>query len=231
MSVSSMPRHRTVVDVMTAHVHVATPSTPFKVLVRLLQENRISAVPIVDQHGMPVGVVSDSDLLLKERLAELADEDRPRHLWRGRHEHEKARGVIAAELMTSPAITIGLDARLAEAARVMQERNVRRLIVVDGRGRIAGIATRSDLLQIFLRTDADLRNELAGRIIPAVMPGESDSVQVSVESNIVTLTGEVNRRSDVEILGRLARDVDGVVDVVNNLTYRWDDANRSAVVS
>jgi len=216
---------------MTAHVHVATPSTPFKVLVRLLQENRISAVPIVDQHGMPVGVVSESDLLLKERLAELADEDRPRHLWRGRHEHEKARGVIAAELMTSPAITIGLDARLAEAARVMQERNVRRLIVVDGRGRIAGIATRSDLLQIFLRTDADLRNELAGRIIPAVMPGESDSVQVSVESNIVTLTGEVNRRSDVEILGRLARDVDGVVDVVNNLTYRWDDANRSAVVS
>jgi len=216
---------------MTAHVHVATPSTPFKVLVRLLQENRISAVPIVDQHGMPLGVVSESDLLLKERLAELADEDRPRHLWRGRHEHEKARGVIAAELMTSPAITIGLDARLAEAARLMQERNVRRLIVVDGRGRIAGIATRSDLLQIFLRTDADLRDELAGRIIPAVMPGESDSVQVSVESNIVTLTGEVNRRSDVEILGRLARDVDGVVDVVNNLTYRWDDANRSAVVS
>jgi CBS domain-containing protein len=216
---------------MTAHVHVATPSTPFKVLVRLLQENRISAVPIVDQRGMPVGVVSESDLLLKERLAELADEDRPRHLWRGRHEHEKARGVIAAELMTSPAITIGLDARLAEAARVMQERNVRRLIVVDGRGRIAGIATRSDLLQIFLRTDADLRDELAGRIIPAVMPGESDTVQVSVESNIVTLTGEVNRRSDVEILGRLARDVDGVVDVVNKLTHRWDDVNRSAVVS
>jgi CBS domain-containing protein len=216
---------------MTAHVHVATPSTPFKVLVRLLQENRISAVPIVDQHGMPVGVVSESDLLLKERLAELADEDRPRHLWRGRHEHEKARGVIAAELMTSPAITIALDARLAEAARVMQERNVRRLIVVDGRGRIAGIATRSDLLQIFLRTDEDLRNELAGRIIPAVMPGESDTVRVSVESNIVTVAGEVNRRSDVEIVGRLARDVDGVVDVVNNLTYRWDDVERHAAVT
>jgi CBS domain-containing protein len=231
MSVGSMPRHRTVGDVMTAHVHVATPSTPFKVLVRLLQENRISAVPIVDQHGMPVGVVSESDLLLKERLTELADEDRPRHLWRGRHEHEKARGVLAGELMTSPAITIGLDARLAEAARVMQERNVRRLIVVDGRGRIAGIATRSDLLQIFLRTDDDLRDELAGKVIPAVMPGESDAVRVSVESNIVTLTGEVNRRSDMEILGRLARDVDGVVNVVNNLTYRWDDASRTAVVS
>ena len=60
----------------------------------------------------------------EERLAELATDDSPRHLWRRRQEHEKARGVIAAQLMTSPAITIELDTPIAEAARVMQKRTV-----------------------------------------------------------------------------------------------------------
>jgi CBS domain-containing protein len=228
---SSIPRHRTAADVMTRHVHVATPSTPFKVLVRLLDENRISAVPVVDQHGMPLGVVSESDLLLKERLTELANTDSPLHLWRRRQEREKAHGVIAAELMTSPAITVSLDTPIAEAARSMQERNVRRLVVVDERGRIAGIVTRSDLLQVFLRTDDDLRDELLLKVIPAVLPAQSASVDVKVECNVITLAGEVDRRTDMEILGRLARDVDGAVDVVNNLTYRWDDVRRQAGVN
>src|SRR4029077_2237843 len=68
---TSFPRHKTVSDVMTRSVHVASPLTPFKLLVRLIEENPISGVPIVDQQGMPVGIVSESDLLLKERRAEL----------------------------------------------------------------------------------------------------------------------------------------------------------------
>ena len=105
---------------------------------------------------------------------------------------------------------------------------MRRLVVVDGRGRIAGIVTRSDLLQIFLRTDEDLRNELVQKIIPAVTPADSGTVDVTVESNIITLKGEVDRRSDVEILGRLARDVDGAVDVINNPPIAVDDVRRHA---
>jgi len=231
METHGFPRRTTVADVMTAHVHVATPSTPFKVLVRVLEENRISAVPIVDQQGMPVGVVSESDLLLKERLTELTREESPLHLWRRQQQREKAQGVIAAELMTSPAITTGLDTPVGEAARVMQERNVRRLVVVDRRSRIAGIVTRSDLLRIFLRTDEDLRSEVVRKIIPAVLPAESETVVVDVACNVITLAGEVDRRSDVEILGRLAREVDGAVDVINNLSYRWDDIRRHAGVS
>lgn len=228
---SSIPRHRTVADVMTAHVHVATPSTPFKVLVRLLEENRISALPIVDRQGMPVGVVSESDLLQKERWSELANEDSPLYLWRHRMERDKAQGVIASELMTSPAITVGLETPIPEAARVMHERRVRRLVVVDDRGRIAGIVTRSDLLQIFLRTDEDLRSEVVQKIIPAVLPADSNTVNVDVECNVITLTGEVDRRTDAEILERLAHDVDGAVDVINKLTYRWDDIRRHAGVN
>ena len=119
---SSLPRHRTVADVMTTRVHVASPLTPFKHLVRLIEDNSISGVPIVDQQGQPVGIVCEADLL--------------------------PAGSIAADIMTAPPITISATAPLAEAARCMQERNVRGLIVVDDRGKIAGIVSRSDLLQV-----------------------------------------------------------------------------------
>jgi len=211
---------------MTVRVHIAGPLTPFKILVRLIEENRISAIPIVDERGMPVGVVSESDLLLKERRGELDSEGSPLHLWRRRQEKAKADGTLAADLMTAPAITVGLQARITEAARIMQERKVRRLVVVDARGRIAGIVSRSDLLQVFLRTDEDLRDELVNRILPAVLPADAGSVEVDVESNVITLSGEVDRRSDADIVARLACEVDGVVDVINRLTFRWDDTTQ-----
>jgi CBS domain-containing protein len=209
-----LPRHRTVADVMTVRVHVASPLTPFKLLVRLIEENRISAVPIVNQAGVPIGVVSETDLLHKETRG------------RKRYEQAKAEAVIAADLMTSPAITVRVDALVPEAARLMQERNVKRLVVVDGRGRIAGIVSRSDLLQVFLRTDEELRDEVVDKLIPAIIPADAATVDVNVRSNVITLTGEVDRRSDSEILARVTRDVEGVVDVVNHLSYRWDDSRR-----
>ena len=225
---SVLLRHRTVADVMTSRVHVASPLTPFKLLVRLIEENRISAVPIVDNHGVPVGVVSESDLLLKERRQELESETGPLHAWRHRPERAKAGGVLAKDLMTAPAITVSTGAFITEAAKVMHERNVRRLVVVDDRGRIAGIVSRSDLLQVFLRTDEDLRDEVVHRLIPAIMPADGENVAVEVRSNVITLSGEVDRRSDGDILTRMAREVDGVVDVVNRLRYRWDDLRQHA---
>jgi CBS domain-containing protein len=217
-----------VADVMTVRVHVASPLTPFKLLVRLIEENRISAVPIVNMQGVPIGIVSESDLLLKERRGELESDGSPLHLWRRRLDKVKAEGVLAADLMTSPPITISADALITDAARQMQERSVRRLVVVDVRGRIAGIVSRSDLLQIFLRTDEDLREEVVDKIIPTILPSDADTIQVAVQSNVITLSGEVDRRSDADILARVTREMDGVVDVVNRLRFRWDDSKAPA---
>ena len=121
-------RRRTVADVMTRQVHVAGPLAQFERLVRLIGENRVSSIPIVDRQGVPIGIVSESDLLLDERRT-----DGPKD-------------AIASEVMTSPVITIASDASRSQAARLMRERNIRRLVVVDERGRIAGIVSRSDLL-------------------------------------------------------------------------------------
>lgn len=226
---SSFPRHRSVTDVMTRRVHVASPMTPFKLLVRLIEENRISAIPIVDKSGVPVGLVSEGDLLFKERMEELETSTDLLHLRRRKRERAKAEGLTAADVMTSPAITIRTDARLAEAARLMHERNVRQLVVVDDRDKIAGIVSRSDVLQVFMRTDEELREEIVDGIIPALMVDSDVPIGVNVTFSVVTLEGIVDRRSDAEIVGRMARSVDGVVGVVNGLTYRWDDTVREAL--
>jgi CBS domain-containing protein len=212
---------------MTSRVHVASPATPFKLLVRLIEENRVSAIPIVDQQGIPVGIVSATDLLLKEWGSEVEATRDLLHVQKRRHERAKAAGTVASEVMTSPAITVASDCSLSSAARLMHEKNVRRLVVVDDRGHIAGIVSRSDLLQVFLRTDDELQEEIAGTLIPAILISSRDAVGVEVRFNIATLSGEVDRKSDVEILTRMTRELDGVVGVVDHLTYRWDDAGAA----
>lgn len=210
---------------MTTSVHVASPVTPFKLLVRLIEENRVSAIPIVDQQGVPIGIVSEADLLLKEQRHELESERDLVHPRRRQQLRAKAAASAASELMTSPPITVMTGTSLAEAARLMQERKVRRLVVVDERGKIAGIVSRSDLLRVFLRTDEELREEIVGTLIPALLCPAPAGLAVDVLSNAVTLSGEVDRKSDAEILARSARGLDGVVGVVNELSYRWNDAS------
>src|SRR5438046_7398763 len=114
----NLPRHRTVADVMTTRVHVASPETPFKHLVRLIEENRISAVPIVDHNGIPVGVVSESDLLFKERRGELTSAPDLLHRRRRRNERAKAEALGAYRVMTCPPITVRSGERAVETARL-----------------------------------------------------------------------------------------------------------------
>lgn len=222
-------RRQTVAAVMTRRVHVARPLTPFKRLVQLIEENKISAIPIVDAQGIPVGIVSESDLLLKERRRELESESSLLHPRRRRQERAKAEGVVAWEIMTKPPITVRSDTTLPQAARLMQERNVRRLVVVDERDKIVGIVSRSDLLQVFLRTDEDLRTEVLSTVVPSMLLADPEAVQVAVRWNVVTLSGEVDRKSDAEIFARMTRELDGVVDVVNRLTHQWDDTAATPV--
>jgi CBS domain-containing protein len=224
---TKMPRHRTVSDMMTTRVHVASPDMPFKLLVRLIEENRISAVPIIDQGGVPVGIVSESDLLFKERRSELESSHDFLHPRRKQRQLAKAGGDVASDVMTSPPITVRSETRLAAAARLMQEKNVRRLVVIDAHGKIAGIVSRGDLLRVFLRTDEQVQNEVAGELVPALLMPVPDKLGVEVHMNVVTLTGEVDRKSDVDLLVRLTRQLDGVVDVVDQLTYSWDDTDAS----
>ena len=155
----------TVSDVMTRTVVSVNAFAPFKDIVRRMQEYRVSAVPVVDEDDIVLGIVSEGDLILKED-ADLEGEPRFLDGARRRQDRSKAAGRIASELMTAPAITIGPDATLGEAARLMHRRAVKRLPVVDpADGTILGIVSRTDLLKVFLRDDAEIAREVREDVI------------------------------------------------------------------
>ena len=93
----------------------------------------------------------------------------------------------------------------------------------------AGIVSRSDLLQVYLRSDEELREEIAGKLIPAVLMPPDDAVDVEVSWNVATLSGQVDRKSDADILTRMTKELDGVVAVVDRLSYRWDDTDSAPI--
>jgi CBS domain-containing protein len=217
---------RRVSDVMTRTVAVVAADTPFKEIVRRLTEHRVAALPVIDARDRAIGIVSEADLLLKE------EHPLPGHVSRltsrrGRAELGRAEGAVAKEVMTSPVTTVGPDATIGEAARVMHRGGFRSMPVVDADGRIVGIVSRRDLLQGFLRSDEEIRNEIENDVLYHQLLVERGRVSVSVDEGVVRLSGRVERSSTIPIAVRLAYSVEGVVNVQNRLTFDFDDEHSS----
>ena len=210
----------TVAEVMTPGVSWASPGTPFRSLVATLSAERVSALPVVDVEGVVVGVVSEADLMLKELFGFRPSSARPALAAR---EWRKLDATVAADLMTSPAITVGAGATLVEAARLMHDHEVKRLPVVDGDGRLVGIVSRGDLLAVFMRPDAEIRREILDEVVLRMLWLEPSRVEVAVEGGAVTLRGRVDRFSDIAVLAGLVRGVEGVVAVRTELGCDLDD--------
>ncbi|WP_458247690.1 CBS domain-containing protein [Streptomyces sp. MAI_2237] len=198
-------------DVMTADVAVVGIGAAFKDMVRTVQERRVSAMPVVDATGAVVGIVSEADLLPKEEFRD-SDPDRYTQL-RRLSDLLKAGSVTAGELMTSPALTVAPDATLAQAAREMARARVKRLPVVDASGHLVGIVSRADLLKVFLRADEEIAEEVRRDVVTYLFPAPGSTVRVAVHDGVVTLGGRVHDTSLVPVAARLARAVEGVVDV------------------
>ncbi|MFE1943608.1 CBS domain-containing protein [Streptomyces massasporeus] len=206
----------TVSDVMTRTVVALAAGATFKEIVRTMEERHISALPVIDTGNRVVGVVSEADLLRKEEFRDSAPERGPRA--RPPAGLDKARAVTAADLMTSPAVTVHPGAALGQAARVMALRKVKRLPVVDDDGVLRGIVSRSDLLRVFLRPDAAIVDEVRRDVLAGRLPDGIESIDVDVSDGVVTLTGRVRDTSVVPLAVRLVRSVEGVVDVRSELT-------------
>ncbi|MCH0565731.1 MULTISPECIES: CBS domain-containing protein [unclassified Streptomyces] len=201
----------TVSDVMTRTVVALAGGAEFKEIVRTIEEWGVSALPVLDARSRVVGVVSEADLLRKEEFRDTAPSGPPGAP--GPLGREKAEGVTAQDLMTSPAVTVHPDATLARAARLMAHRGVKRLPVVDDGGVLKGIVSRSDLLRVFLRSDEDIAEEIRREVVVGRFPEQVDAVRVDVHEGVVTLTGRVSDTSVVPLAVWLVRSVEGVVDV------------------
>jgi len=212
----------TVAHVMSAPVFTVSPSTPYKQMVQLMAEHAVSALPVIDERGVLVGIVSEADLLVKETRPE-----RHRVLWtetgHDRRQADKAEATVAAEVMTPHVLTVHVAMPLARAARIMQEHSVKRLPVVDDDNALVGIVSRSDLLKPFLRADADIRADVLETVLPRWLLIDPSEVVVDVTDGSVTLTGKVERSSEVEMIDHVLPRLEGVVSIDNRLEFGFDD--------
>ncbi|WP_225800953.1 CBS domain-containing protein [Streptomyces sp. NK15101] len=204
--------HYTVSDVMTHTAIAIGHDASYKEIVALMDQWKVSALPVLEGDGRVIGIVSEADLLPKEEFR--TDEPRPDEFAAA----SKAGAVRAGELMSSPAVTVHPDATLAEAARIMATRRVKRLPVVNGVGMLEGVVSRSDLLKVFLRTDAEIEEDIRRSVLGE--PGAPVGLDVTVADGVATIRGALSDRSLVPLVVRAVRAVEGVVDVRMDLGTR-----------
>ncbi|MBP2328766.1 CBS domain-containing protein [Kibdelosporangium banguiense] len=212
-------RGLTVATVMTKDPVTVAPDTEFKDIVEILARHSISAVPVVGRDGVPIGVVSETDLIHKQEQP-----SQPKVLvgQQTRERWHRATAERALELMTVPVRAVSADKSVSFAARELNRRGVRRLFVID-QDRLVGVVSRRDLLRVFLRSDEDIQVDVEREVFQRVLWLDLSAITVSVNRGVVTLTGRLDRRSEVEIAGRLTPTIPGVVEVRNRLDHAWND--------
>jgi CBS domain-containing protein len=177
-------------------------------------------MPVVDEDGSVIGVISETDVIAKERPEPFGGGAMSRLLGRVDFEEQAKRGArLVGETMSSPAITIQAFWTIPGAAELMREHAVNRLPVVR-QGRLVGIVTRADLVRAFARSDDEVAAEVRDYI--AFQDGlwnGNGSVHVQVTAGETTLTGNVHRRADAEVLPKLVARIPGVVGVHSKLTW------------
>jgi CBS domain-containing protein len=203
-------------DVMTTNVISLRKHAQFKEILRVMRAHQFSAFPVLDSGDRVIGVVSEDDLLVKTGY----DDGEPvaGFLMR-RTDKAKAGALTAAELMTRPAITIGPDASVAEAARTMHAKHVKRLPVVSHDGRLVGVVSRVDLLGVYDRPDSEIRDEIMTQVIGDGFLLDTRAFTVTVDAGVVTVRGQVDSEPVGLSLLDAIRHVDGVVGIREKLSY------------
>jgi CBS domain-containing protein len=217
-------KRRTVQDVMTERVVTVNEDAPFAEIAETMAEHRISGVPVLDAAGRVTGMVTEADLLRKQEYKDGGARRPVLDRIRRRGEAEaKAAAVDARGLMSAPVVSVAPNTSIAQAARLLNGHGFKALPVVDDDGRLAGIVARRDLLRVFQRSDAEIRDEIIDDVLITKLWQDPADVDVRVEDGVVHLTGRVEQKSLIPIIVRLTAATEGVVDVVHALGYDHDD--------
>ena len=199
-------------DVMTPDPLVLHEDMPLKTAALLLFHYGVAGAPVQTAAGGLAGVLSEADLL---------DAEAPLRYGAGRQvtasrRRKEARTV--GEACTRPAIEITPDASVPQAAELMRDRTVARLVVVEGSD-IAGVVSRHDVLRALVRTDGQTQAVL-DRLLSDQDEGH---VMASVDWGIAVLRGQVSTRGRIPALVTQVESIDGIVGVDADLTWEVDD--------
>jgi CBS domain-containing protein len=212
-------------DVMTEKVFTVTRDMPLKVVATRMLEYGVSGLPVVADEEV-VGVVSETDILFKERIA---PERKGVVDWLVHYAEDppvaKLDARTAGDAMTTPAVTIQSGRSVEDAATLMLDLGIDRLPVVDS-GCLVGIVTRADLVRAFTRSDELIAEEILQEgLLKRFWVGPS-SVVLEVEQGNVLLEGRVDTEDLAESIVDFTRRIPGVVSVESKLTWPRTKARR-----
>ncbi|MDN3520122.1 CBS domain-containing protein [Halomonas ramblicola] len=214
-------------DIMTRNVITVTPDSEVREIASLLLEHGISAVPVVDEAGKILGIVSEGDLIRR-----VEDDKRSKSWWLklfeagNPAEYVRSHGRRAHEIMTRDPITVGEDRPVHEIARLLEKHHIKRVPVVEA-GKLVGIVSRSNLLRGFsvaapeASVTADDR-EIREAILKEVDENTGvlvDRINVIVTQGKVQLWGLVESEEERMAVQVAAENTPGVGEVENNLGY------------
>jgi len=213
-------------DLMTPDVVTVPPETPVLAVARLLAERGISAAPVLDKAGAVQGIVTEADLV--RRLA--GEADAPRGWFASlfadpaeqADRYARTHGVTAADIMTEAVVTVAEETPAAEIAHLMEDRQIRRVLVV-AEGRLRGVVSRADLLRALVApppAGGELSDDRIRRAVLAAMRKEpwADTfyTMVEVKDGVVEFHGFSRSDAVKRGLRVLAETVPGVKGVIDS---------------
>ena len=210
-------------DVMTVNVAAVGQEATLKQVAEVMVERGFSGVPVINSERRVLGVVSEADIIVKAASRPESAGILGRLFVPKAVDERHLAATTAGEAMTAPAVTIDADQSVAEAARVMVERQVNRLpVLVDGN--LAGIVSRADIVRAFTRSDREIWEELRNDILPRKLWISPEELDVTVTGGRVKVAGRVTTRTDADLIKAFAWRVPGVVSVdCSELTWEADD--------
>lgn len=206
-------------SLMTTAVVTIHPETPLKEAAELMTRNGVGGLPVVDESGRLVGMLTEADFVARTSASDRAG------LLRSLFEPSARllRAETAGQAMSRDLVTVSPESSHTAAASLMKRKSVKRLPVVDDQGALVGIVSRSDILGVYARSDSEIRDEIINRIMGQVVAVDHRTTNVQVEHGRVHLSGTLPTRPEVRLVEELAGTVAGVIGVDSDLAYRTDD--------
>jgi CBS domain-containing protein len=219
-------------DIMSRPVVAVTLDTAVTELARIMAEQRISAVPVMDNEAM-VGIVTEGDLL---RRAEIGSEHRRSRWaelvfanWNLAAEYTKEHGRRARDVMTQPVVTVAANATIGEIAVLLESRHIKRAPVVEN-GKLVGIVSRANLVQALASSavtlqpsttvqDRDIRAKLCSELSEQPWSFPPTETNVIVDHGEVHLWGYIATESARRAIVVTAENIPGVRRVHDHMDY------------
>jgi CBS domain-containing protein len=215
--------------IMTREVVSVAPGASIDKAAQLMVDHGISGLPVVDDTGALVGIVSEGDLIVRQkprtelRWWEIFFSDAERLA----REYQKATGTTVAEVMTRQIVCVRPEASIEETAALFHEHNIRRVPVVRD-GALVGIVSRADLIKALAhtngehavaRSDAQLVHEMQTRM-EAEAWLSSRNILIEATAGVVSLWGMVESEAEKSALETMARAIPGSKGVDSHLLIR-----------